>query len=185
MFKKNLVAFAGLVLFAAAANAQDRYFTRTGKIEFTSKAHLEDIEAKNKTVTAVLDTKTGALQFSVQMKGFEFEKALMQQHFNENYVESDKYPKAEFKGTLTNNAAVNYTKDGTYPVKVKGKLTLHNITKDVEVPGTIKVNGSKIEALSTFNILLSDYKVSIPSAVKDKISNSIRITVDTKLDPLK
>jgi polyisoprenoid-binding protein YceI len=95
---------------------------------------LEDIEAKNKTVTAVLDTKSGALQFSVQMKGFEFEKALMQQHFNENYVESDKYPKAEFRGVLSNNAAVNYGKDGSYPVTVKGKFTLHNITKDVVVP---------------------------------------------------
>ncbi len=185
MIRKNLIAFAGLFLFATAVNAQDRYFTKTGKIEFTSKAPLEDIEAKNKTVTAVLDTKTGALQFSVQMKGFEFEKALMQQHFNENYVESDKYPKAEFKGALANNAAVNYSKDGTYPVTVKGKLTIHNITKDVEVPGTIKVNGGKIEAVSTFNILLSDYKISIPSPVKDKISNNIRIAVDTKLEPLK
>ncbi len=73
-----------------AANAQDRYFTKTGKIEFYSKAELEDTEAKNKTVTDVLDLKTGAFQFSVQMKGFEFAKALMQQHFNENYVESDK-----------------------------------------------------------------------------------------------
>jgi polyisoprenoid-binding protein YceI len=177
--------FFGFVLLSASATAQDRYFTRSGKIEFTSKAPLEDIEAKNKTVTAVLDTKSGAFQFSVQMKSFEFAKALMQQHFNENYVESDKYPKAEFKGTVVNNNAVNYSKEGTYPVSVKGKLTIHNVTRDVEVPGTIKVDGSKIEAASTFNISLSDYKISIPSPVKDKISNNIRIAVDTKLEPLK
>lgn len=185
MFKKNLLALAAIVLVAVSTNAQDRYFTKTGKIDFFSKAPLEDIEAKNKTVTAVVDTKTGALQFSVQMKGFEFEKALMQEHFNENYVESNKYPKADFKGTVANNSAVNYTKDGTYNVTVKGKLTLHGVTKDVEAPGTIKVNGGKIEAASTFNIQLSDYNISIPSVVKDKISNSIKITVDTKLEPLK
>jgi len=185
MFKKNLVALVGFLLFVTALNAQDRYFTKTGKIEFYSKAALEDIEAKNKTVTAVLDSKTGALQFSVQMKSFEFEKALMQQHFNENYVESDKFPKAEFKGTLTNNAAVNYKKNGTYPVTVKGKMTLHGVTKDVEAPGTIKVDGGKLEGKSTFNLQLSDYKISIPSVVKEKVSNNIKIVVETKLEPLK
>ena len=185
MFKKNLVALAGLVLFATAVNAQDRYFTKTGTIAFYSKASLEDIEAKNKTVTAVLDTKSGAVQFSVQMKGFEFEKKLMQEHFNENYVESDKYPKADFKGSISNNSSVNYTKDGSYNVTVKGKLTIHGVTKDVTAPGTIKVSAGKIDASSTFNILLADYKISIPSVVKDKISNSIKITVDTKLEPLK
>jgi polyisoprenoid-binding protein YceI len=185
MFKKNLVAFATFVLLTTTVDAQDRYYTKTGKIEFFSKAPMEDIEAKNKTVTAVLDTKTGAMQFSVQMKGFEFEKALMQEHFNENYVESNKYPKADFKGAVANNSSVNYSKDGTYNVNVKGKMTLHGITKDVEAPGTIKVNGGKIDATSTFTIQLSDYKIAIPSVVKDKISNTIKITVDTKLEPLK
>jgi polyisoprenoid-binding protein YceI len=185
MFKKNLLAFAALVLFAGTIQAQDRYFTKTGKIDFYSKAPLEDIEAKNKTVTAVLDTKSGAMQFSVQMKGFEFQKALMQEHFNENYVESNKYPKADFKGTVANNSTVNYAKDGTYNVTVKGKLTIHGVTKDVEAPGTIKVGGGKIDAASTFNILLTDYNISIPSVVKDKISNSIKINVSTSLEPLK
>lgn len=185
MFRKNLIALAGVLLFMTAVNAQERYFTKTGKIDFYSQAALEDIEAKNKTVTAVLDTKTGAMQFEVQMKGFEFEKKLMQEHFNENYVESNKYPKAEFKGAVVNNAAVNYAKEGTYNVRVKGKLTIHGITKEVEAPGTIKVAGGKIDAASTFNIQLSDYKISIPAVVKDKISNTIKISVDTKLEPLK
>lgn len=185
MFRKNILFFFSLVLLVTVSQAQDRYFTKTGKIEFISKAPLEDIEAINRTVAAVLDTKSGALQFSAQMKSFEFEKALMQQHFNENYAESDKYPKAEFKGAIANNAAVNYSKDGVYPVIVKGKMTLHNVTKDVEVPGTIKVAGGKIDATSTFNIRLSDYKIAIPSPVKEKVSNNIKIMVDTKLEPLK
>lgn len=182
---KTLLIIAGLCLSTTLVKAQDRYFTKTGTIEFYSKAALEDIEAKNKTVTAVLDGKSGAMQFSVPMKGFEFEKALMQEHFNENYVESNKYPRAEFKGAIANNSAVNYTKDGTYNVTVKGKLTLHGVTKDVEAPGTLKVDNGKIEGKSTFTIQLSDYNISIPSVVKDKISNSIKISVDTKLEPIK
>jgi polyisoprenoid-binding protein YceI len=182
--KKTIIAVFVLAI-SITLNAQDRYFTKTGKITFFSSATLEDIEAKNKTVAAVLDTKTGQLQFSVLMKGFEFEKALMQEHFNENYVESDKYPKGEFKGAVVNNNEINYTKDGTYKAKVKGKLTIHGVTKDIETAGTIKVAGGKVEANSVFNILLSDYKIKVPSAVKDKLSNTIRVTVDCKMDPLK
>lgn len=185
MLKKNLMALLALALIASAAQAQDKYFTKSGKIEFSSKAPLEDIEAKNKTAMAVLDTKSGAIQFSVQMKGFEFEKALMQEHFNENYVESDKYPKADFKGTITNNPEISYTKPGTYTAKIKGKMTLHGVTKDVETTGTIKVTGNGVDAASTFNLQLSDYNIKIPAVVKDKISNTVRITVDTRLEPFK
>ncbi len=182
---KHLFFLIGSLFILLSASAQDRYFTKIGKITFQSKAQLEDIESQNKTVTAVLDAKSGALQFSVQMKSFEFEKALMHEHFNENYVESDKYPKAEFKGVVSNNAAVNYTQNGTYPVTVKGKLTLHNVTKEVAVPGTIKVDNGKLEALATFAIQLSDYDISIPSVIKNKVANNITILVDAKLDPLK
>ena len=185
MFKKNLLVIVSLLFFSTIINAQDKYFTKSGKIEFFSKASIEDIEAKNKTAAAVLDTKTGALQFSVLMKGFEFEKALMQEHFNDNYVESDKFPKAEFKGSIVNNGSINYAKDGSYNVKVKGQFTLHGVTKTIEAPGTIKVDDGKIETASTFNIKLSDYGIKIPAVVKEKISNNIKIVVDCKLEPLK
>ena len=184
MLKKNLM-IVGMLVAGLAAQAQGKYFTKTGRVEFYSKAPLEDIEAKNKTATAVLDSKSGALQFSVAMKGFEFPKALMQEHFNENYVQSDKYPKAEFKGNVINNGDVNYAKEGTYNVKVKGKMSLHGETKEVEAAGTIKVAGNQVFLNSIFNLQLSDYKISIPGTVKDKISNTIRVTVDSKLDPLK
>jgi polyisoprenoid-binding protein YceI len=185
MLKKNLFVIVALLSLGTLAQAQDKYFTKTGKITFSSKAPLEDIEAKNKTAAAIIDIKTGAIQFSVLMKGFEFEKALMQEHFNENYVESNKYPKAEFKGAIVNNKDINYTKDGTYPAIVKGQLTIHGVTQTIEAPGTIKVADGKIEATSTFNIRLSDYKISIPSVVKDKINNNVKVSVDTKLDPYK
>ena len=185
MLKKNLILLLALSISASVSFAQNMFFTKTGKIAFYSKAPLEEIDGKNKTVTAVLDPKSGALQFAVQMKGFEFEKELLEQHFNENYVESDKYPKSEFKGTITNNSGINYSKDGTYPAKVKGKLTIHGVTQDVETNGTLKVSGGKIDANSTFNVLLSDYKIGIPSIVKDKVSNSIKVVVECNLEPLK
>ncbi len=173
------------IFAAAVTNAQDKYFTKSGSITFNSKAPLENIEAKNKSVAAVLDTKTGNLQFSVLMKGFEFEKALMQEHFNENYVESHKFPKADFKGQLVNNSEVNYSKDGSYPVKVKGKLTIHGETKEVETTGTVQVKNGKVAANSAFNVQLTDYKIEIPKLVKDNISNNVKIEVDCTLDPLK
>jgi polyisoprenoid-binding protein YceI len=185
MLKTNLIAVMSLVLITTISFAQDKFYTKTGKISFYSKAPLEEIEGKNKTVTAVIDSKTGAIQFAVQMKGFEFEKQLMQQHFNENYVESDKYPRSEFKGTITNNSDINYKKDGTYTAKVKGQLTIHGVTKNVETTGTFKINGGKIDANSSFNVFISDYNIKIPSVVKDKVSNKIKVTVDCDLEPLK
>jgi polyisoprenoid-binding protein YceI len=174
-----------LVTIVNFSYAQDRFFTKSGKISFYSKAPLEDIAAHNKAVTAVLDTKTGNLQFAVQMKGFEFEKALMEEHFNESYVESDKYPRAEFKGQVTNNSAIDYTKDGDYNAKVKGLLTLHGETKEVESVGKITVKNGRLAADASFSIQLSDFKINIPKLVKDKISNIVKIDVDCTLEPLK
>ena len=182
---KKIILVALTVFSVITLNAQDKFFTKSGNITFESKAPLENIEAHNKSVTSVLDTKTGNMQFAVLMKGFEFEKALMQEHFNENYVESHKFPKAEFKGQVVNNNEINYTKDGTYNAKVKGKLTIKGETKDVETNGTIVVKGGKVMTNSTFNISLSDYKVEIPKIVKENISNNVKIVVDCSLEPLK
>jgi hypothetical protein len=181
---KYLLLVSSIMLFHLA-QAQDRFFTKSGKISFYSKAPLEDIEATHRGVSCVLDTKSGAVQFAVLMKGFEFRKALMQEHFNESYVESDKYPKAGFNGQIVNNSSVNYTKDGVYPATVKGKLTIHGETKEVETQGKLELKQGKMQLNAEFNIVLSDYKISIPSLVKDKVSQNIRITVDCLLEPLK
>jgi polyisoprenoid-binding protein YceI len=118
------------------------------------------------------------------MKGFEFKKALMQEHFNENYVESDKYPKAEFRGQVTNNNEIAYTKDGSYNAHVKGKLTLHGQTKDVEADGKITVKSGKLVLTSKFNILMSEYDIDIPGPVQENMSDNITISVNCTLDPL-
>ncbi|RTL56108.1 MAG: YceI family protein [Sphingobacteriales bacterium] len=183
---KKLLLSATLLLFTAAGIfAQDKFFTKSGKIFFKcTKSSIEKIEATNKSTTCVLDTKTGNMQFAVLMKGFEFERALMQEHFNENYVESEKFPRGEFKGQITNNKEVNYSKDGSYPLKVKGSLTMHGVTKDVETTGTLTVKQGKLSTNAVFNIQLSDYNISIPSVVSDKISNTVNISVDCLLEPL-
>jgi hypothetical protein len=181
--KKVTVLALGLVFAVTGVFAQDKFFTKTGKVSFYSKASLENIEAHNRSVTAVLDSKTGNLQFSALVKGFEFEKALMQQHFNENYLESTKHPKADFKGQVVNNADVNYTKDGTYNVKVKGNLTIHGETKPVEADGTITVKGDKVQTESDFTVQLADYKIKNDKL--NNISNTIRVSVNCLLEPLK
>jgi YceI-like domain len=183
---KKMIFFAVVITLSAGVSAQDKYFTKNGKILFKcTKSPLEKIEAANKGTTCVLDSKTGNMQFAVLMKGFEFERALMQEHFNENYVESHKFPKAEFKGQVANNNEINYTKDGTYPAKVKGQLTLHGVTKQVETTGNVTVKNGKIVAVADFIIQLSDYNISIPSLVSDKVSNTVNINVDCNLEPLK
>jgi len=181
--KKAATIVLGLVFAAAGAVAQDKYFTKTGKISFYSKASLENIEAHNRSVTAVLDSKTGNVQFSVSVKGFEFEKALMQEHFNENYLESDKHPKADFKGQIANNGDIDYTKDGIYNAKVKGKLSIHGETKDVDTDGTVTVKGGKVQLASDFNVALADYKIK--NDKMNNISNTIRVSVNCTLEPLK
>ena len=184
--KKIIIALT-LLISVIQLNAQDKYFTKTGKIHFdaTVPASPEKIEGVNKSVTSVLDTKTGNFQFSLLMKGFLFERALMEEHFNENYVESSKYPKAEFKGVISNNASVNYTKDGTYDVKVKGKLTMHGETKDLETDGKIIIKAGKINTIASFYIPFNDYKITVPTLVSDKVAKTASITVDCSLEPLK
>jgi len=111
------------------------------------------------------------------LKGFEFDKALMQEHFNENYIESDKFPKAIFKGKIDDAGKINFTKDGNYNATVTGLLTMHGETKNVSAPASFTVQNGKLTSSSTITIALSDFKISIPVVVKDNISNTVKIMV--------
>jgi polyisoprenoid-binding protein YceI len=184
---KKIILVLSLSVIATMSFAQAKYFTKTGKIEFdaTAAKSPEDIKGVNKSTTMVLDSKTGDMQFLVLMKGFEFTRALMQEHFNENYVESTKFPKAEFKGKIVDNTAVNYAKDGTYKVKVKGKLTMHGVTNDTEADGVLTVKAGKITATATIVALFADYKIVIPGLVSDKVAKSAKININCALDILK
>lgn len=172
------------VALASPARAQ-RFFTKGGTIYFNASGPAEVIEATNKTVTCVMDVQAGAIQFAVMMKSFLFEKALMEEHFNENYVESSKFPKAEFKGEITNKPSINFGKDGTYPTHVKGKLTMHGISKDMEADGSITIKDGKPQLSAEFRLILNDFGIEIPSLVADKVSKEARIKVNCSLEPLK
>lgn len=167
--------------------AAQKFFTKNGTIGFdaTSASSPEKIEGKNRSATCVVDTKSGAIQFAVLMKGFAFERALMEEHFNENYVESHKFPRAEFKGKIKDTETIDFTRDGTHKVKVKGDLTMHGETKEVETTGQLVVREGKISASAEFSVKLSDYNISIPGLVADKVSKSAKISVDCSLEPLK
>ena len=185
--KKIMMALTFL-LSTVIVFGQNRVFTKNGKITFdaTSASSPEVISGTNDKATSVIDLGTGAIQFAVLMKAFLFEKALMQEHFNENYVESDKFPKSEFKGQVSNMKDVNLEKDGTYKVNVKGKLTLHGVTKDVETTGTLTVKaGSVVAGKSEFIVQFADYNIEIPGLVKDKLDKEARIIAEMHYEPLK
>jgi polyisoprenoid-binding protein YceI len=173
---KKAIILIALIVVTANSFAQ-KFYTKNGLISFYSKSTVEDITADNNEVLSVLNTATGDLQFSLLNTGFHFKKALMEEHFNENYMESDKYPKSIFKGKIENLSAVNFTKDGNYNVTVTGPLTMHGVTNTVSAAGTITIKNGVISASSKFKINLSDYKISIPSVVKNNIAETIDITV--------
>lgn len=175
---KNLfLIFATLFFINVAASAQT-YITKNGKITFFSKTDIEDIDAVNNQAVSVLNTQNGDIAFSVLINGFLFKKALMQEHFNENYMESAKYPKASFKGAITDFTKVNFRKDGVYNVTVTGDLNLHNVTNKVTVPAVIEITGGKLKAKAVFNVKPDDYKITIPKVVENNISKTIEIKVD-------
>lgn len=178
--KKSIVTIIVLAL-AISAQAQ-RVFTKNGSINFNSKTTMETIDATSNQVTSVLLPNTGDIQFSVQIKSFHFKKALMEEHFNETYMESDKYPKATFKGKITDLSKVNFTKDGTYSVTVSGDLNMHNVTQKATTNGTITVKGGKVSANSSFVVKLADYKIDVPKVVRSNISETVTITVNCTYD---
>jgi polyisoprenoid-binding protein YceI len=174
---KQFVVLVSLAFIALPTCAQDRILTRSGFISFYSEAPLENIEANTRTAASVLDKKTGQVEFSVLIKSFSFRKALMQEHFNENYLESDKYPKSVFAGRIDDVGKVDFMTDGEYPVNVTGQLTIHGVTRTITTPATLTVKNGMTTANANLNVSLMDYKISIPSLVKDKISETIKITV--------
>ncbi len=175
---KQLLVSVLLCTLSAGSFAQPVFITRNGKISFFSKTPIENIEATNNEVTSLLNIEKGELVFAVLVKSFRFDKALMEEHFNENYLESTKYPKATFNGKILNLSKVNFNVSGTYEIEVGGDLTIHGVKQYQTATGTIIVSPGKLEASSRFVIKLSDYKIEIPSLVAEKISNTVEINVN-------
>lgn len=168
--------FSILVTIGFAVPRQSFLTSNSGMISFYSKAPLENIEARNRKFVVKYDPASGAIEATVLMKGFEFKKALMQEHFNENYVESDNYPKANFEG-MVNLRELSLQQNKMYAVTSTGTLTIHGVSNTVTVPGTIVVQDGSISLKAVFSVTLSDYNIRIPAVVRNNIGKTVEITV--------
>src|SRR3990170_8969068 len=157
MYKKLMALVIGFGCINLTASAQ-KFTTEKTFVSFYSQAAIEDITAENTKTAGVFNAATGDIAFSVPIKEYKFEKSLMQEHFNEKYMETEKYPKSTFQGKIT---GYDPNATGTQNVTSKGNLTIHGETKEVEIPGTIEKQGDKLMMKSKFIVRLEDYKIKI------------------------
>ena len=179
----KLIALILLVVPNAVASAQILHTTKTGQISFFSETPIRNIEAMNNEVVSMINTETGEIGFVVPVKSFRFEKSLMEEHFNENYMETAKYPKTTFQGKISNLNAIDFKKDGTYSATVDGKLSMHGVTKTISTVGKITVDKGKIVAVASFTVKLEDYNVKRPTIVAAEIAESVEIKINCRYEP--
>jgi polyisoprenoid-binding protein YceI len=180
---KNRLLTVLLIWAGHESVAQFKFIDRAGEARFFSASQIENIEAINKQALSVLDIQTGEIQAAVLMKSFAFEKALMQEHFNENYVESDKYPKATFKGKILNLKAIDFTQEGTYVLQVEGEMSLHGVTRPVSLKAEANITKGVILATAEFYLAVKDFNIDIPRLVVNNISEKIRVNVKFRYQP--
>jgi polyisoprenoid-binding protein YceI len=179
--RKTAFLFIALAI-AVSCFSQDKFLTKTGHIWFFSHTPMEDIEGHNNSVLGSLNMTTGDVQFILLMKSFKFKQALMEEHFNENYAESDQFPKASFKGKITNLAEVKITTGQPQQVTIEGDLTIHGKTNPVKVTGTLQQVNDKIEGKAKFIVTPPDYNIKIEKQLEEKIAKNIEITVEMNYD---
>ena len=179
MYNKFLAFALGFGFLTVSAIAQ-KYSTETTFVSFFSDAAIEDIKAENKKTAGVFNSATGDIAFSVPIKDYEFEKSLMKEHFNEKYMETEKYPKSTFQGKVS---GYDLNASGLQNVTSKGKLTIHGETKEVEIPGTMEKQGEKLLMKSKFIVKLEDYKIAIPQLLWQNIAEQVEVTVDFTFKP--
>jgi hypothetical protein len=177
------IALILLVWFSTNRAGQDIYVCKNATVSIYSKAPIEDIEAKTDKGTSVFNAATGELAFSVPIRSLKFDKALMYEHFNENYMESDKYPQASFKGKLTQIPDVS--KDGTYPVSATGVFDVHGVKQNRSIPGKLTVSAGAITLSSEFMVACKDHKIEIPTLVFHNIAETIKVKVNAAYSPYK
>ena len=179
---KKTVLLAALAMMAGAIFAQKKV-TTSATISFDASTPKDEMpKAKNNTVVASLDTKTGTLAFEALIKGFTFGNPNMQEHFNGgSWMNSEKFPSSVFTGTITNLSEVNFKKDGTYMAIVEGDLTLHGVTQKVKTTGSFIVAGKVITATADFSVKLADYGVNGGAIAAGKVANEPKITVSAEL----
>lgn len=175
--KKIFIIALLLIAASANTNAQALLSTKAGVAKFNATGDLVKIEAVNNQVDCKMLPTNGQIIFTLLIKGFRFENQLMEDHFNENYLESTQFPKASFKGFVTNIASVNFNADGVYKVEAEGTLNIHGVDQKIKVPGTITVKSGKANLKSDFKVKLSDYKIA-GSYIGEKIAAEASVQVN-------
>ena len=162
---------------ALSTNAQEKMTTTNGIIYFEASVPLfEDVEAKNEAVNCYLNAKNGAILFVVPINMFRFERSLMEEHFNANYLESKKYPKATFKGLIEKFDLKNIDSNET-EYFIDGKITIHGKSKNIRVNAKIKKVDKGIELQSNFSLNTDDFNIKIPFIIRSKISKKVNVSV--------
>lgn len=154
-----------------------KYFSKNAMIKFHSDSPIEKVEGTSSSGTTVMDVASGKIEFAVLNNSFVFEKALMQEHFNENYMESTKFPKTVFKGIINELSSVKFSTPGTYKITVTGDMNIHGVIKTITAPAELIVDAKGLHGNAKFTVKCSDYNIEIPAVVKDNISNNVDITV--------
>jgi len=170
-----------LILFIGAAltaNGQ-KYLCNNGDVSFFSEAPLENIKANSNQATSLIDLENGKVAFSVPVNSFQFKKSLMQKHFNENYMESERYPKASFSGKISGYE----NKDGQYRATAIGDLTIHGQKRKVTVEGDLTINGREVTINAVFPVKLKDHKIKIPKILFSNIAEEVEVTLNFEYQP--
>ena len=175
--KKELIYSLLLVAFTMAY--AQKFKTTESNVRFFSDAPLEDIEAFNEGSTSIIDTEKKTIAIVIPIKKFDFQKELMEEHFNENYLESDTYPNAVFKGKIHGWDG----SDGTHAAKAVGTLEMHGVTKDVTIEGTLEKGKKDMKLSTVFTIKIADYEIEIPKAVFYKIAEEVEVTASFSFKP--
>jgi len=177
----KLILLFVFVLTFGIAGAQSRFFTKDAKINFNSSTPLEDIIAESNQATTFIDIEKNEIAFSVLTTSFKFRRALMEEHFNENYMESAKFPKAKFTGKII--TPIDWKSEKMLVVEIKGQLTMHGATKDLTIKAQITPGKNKVIATSELKVTPEDFKIAIPSAVRDKIAKEVTIKIEASYSP--
>jgi polyisoprenoid-binding protein YceI len=182
---KKLALFTMVAAFLVTFTATgQKLVSSKSNIKFFSTTPAEDIEANNTTAVSTINTETGEVVFSVPMQGFEFEKSLMQKHYNsDKYLDTKSFPKAKLTGKMSNIDEVDFSKDGTYETNIEGELTIKGVTKQINEKGTIVVNNGKVKAKSKFNVTLGDYGISfVKGKPSTNIAKKVEVTVQAEYE---
>jgi polyisoprenoid-binding protein YceI len=179
--KKILFIAIICLIRLSSASAQNIFISKQASIGFFSSTSLEDIEATSTTPNSVIDIKSRNILFKVSNTSFQFKKKLMQEHFNENYMESDKYPVSTFKGKITDD--VDLSKDGTYNVTIDGSLDIHGVTKNYQSKATLVVSKGVITAKTAFKVRIADHGIKVPSIVFAKIAEAVDVRISATYQP--